>query len=93
MFRWWRNRAERHRLVCADTASMIEAFGDEAYYVARERARSERQSGIVFDANRPAGHWDRVRREIGRRTGRDWLDTATRYMVDREREVSSSGRG
>lgn len=93
MFRWWRDRAERRRLVAADAAALIESFGDHAYYIARERARSERKSGIVFDANRAAGHWDRVRREIGRRTRRDGLDTATRYLVEREREERVSGRG
>jgi hypothetical protein len=44
------------------------------------RAREERL-GHVIDGNRPLGHWDRVRREIARRTGRQArADTATRYL-------------
>lgn len=80
MFKWWKLRAERRRHEASDASALIAAFGAQAYYVARERAREEQQHGKVLDANRAAGHWDRVRREIGRRTGRDQLDTATRYL-------------
>lgn len=79
MFKWWKLRTERICHVASDASALIAAFGEQAYFVARERAREERQSGKVLDANRAAGHWDRVRREIGNRTGRDQLDTATRY--------------
>lgn len=64
----------------ADAAAMIESFGDGAYEQARSRAREERL-GAVIDVNRPRGHWDRVRREIARLTGRgSRADTATRYL-------------
>jgi hypothetical protein len=35
----------------------------------------------MIDANRPPSHWDKVRSEIARRTGRIvGVDTATRYL-------------
>lgn len=45
------------------------AFGGGTYEQARTRARAQRL-GQVIEANRPRGHWDRVRRAIARRTGR-----------------------
>jgi hypothetical protein len=66
-------------LVASDVNSLLRSFGDSAYDEARTRAR-EARLGKVFDGNRPNGHWDKVRREIARRTGRQvGLDTATRY--------------
>jgi len=44
------------------------------------RARDERLAQVI-DANRLRGHWDKVRREIAGRTGRQiGVDTATRYF-------------
>ena len=69
-------------LVAEDAAALIAACGEGAYQEARSRAREERL-GTVIDANRPPGHWDRVRREIARMTGRQTgPDTATRYLED-----------
>jgi hypothetical protein len=66
-------------LLESDVNSLLQAFGDSAYDEARTRAR-EARLGKVMDGNRPNGHWDKVRREIARRTGRQvGLDTATRY--------------
>lgn len=66
-------------LVESDVVALIQSFGAAAYDEARTRAH-EARLGKVVDDNRPDGHWDKVRREIGRRTGRQvGLDTATRY--------------
>ncbi len=66
-------------IVESDVTALMQSFGDGAYDEARTRARGARL-GEVVDGNRPDGHWDRVRKEIGRRTGRQiGLDTATRY--------------
>lgn len=66
-------------LLESDVNSLLQAFGNGAYDEARTRAR-EARLGKVVDGNRPDGHWDKVRREIARRTGREvGLDTATRY--------------
>lgn len=67
-------------LVAADAQALIAAHGDDAYEQTRTRGREER-AGSVIDGNRPRGHWDRVRREIARRTGKQTgRDTATRYL-------------
>jgi hypothetical protein len=74
----FRNRSSLN-LVESDVVALIQSFGDAAYDEARTRARDARL-GRVVDGNRPNGHWDKVRREIGRRTGRQGgLGTATRY--------------
>ena len=67
-------------LVIEDAEALLKAFGAAAYEEARTRAR-EARLGQVMDANRPAGHWDEVRRELARRTDRNTkADTATRYL-------------
>lgn len=67
-------------LVAEDAGALIDAFGASAYEQARTRAR-EARLGKMIDANRPRGHWDKVRSEIARRTGRIvGVDTATRYL-------------
>lgn len=63
----------------ADAEALIARFGDGAYWEAREHCGLARR-GVTVDGNRPAAHWDRVRMIIGRKTGRDGLDTATRYL-------------
>jgi hypothetical protein len=80
MFRRWQRYNEAVRQTRRDAATLMIGFGSAAYEEARQRAWEARQ-GQVVDANRPPGHWDRVRAEIGRRTGRrSWVDTATRYL-------------
>lgn len=73
-------RCAPRELVVADAEALIASLGDGAYEEARKRAREQR-IGQVIEANRPDGHWDRVRREIVRRIGRvTHVDTATRYL-------------
>jgi hypothetical protein len=67
-------------LVAEDAAALIAAYGESAYGQARTWARDARL-GRVVDGNRPRGHWDSVRREIARITGRqNSVDTAIRYL-------------
>lgn len=67
-------------LIQRDADALIDAFGPGAYDEARTRARDARL-GRILDGNRPAGHWDKVRMEIARQTGRQvGVDPATRYM-------------
>jgi hypothetical protein len=71
--------AQSRNLVVADADALISAFADRAYDEARTRARDERLAKVI-DANRPRGHWDKVRKEIAKRTGKQiGIDTATRY--------------
>jgi hypothetical protein len=73
---WLKKRHEAAEAAQRDAASLIEQFGIGAYEEARTRARNARKRHPV-DL-----HWDDVRREIARRTGRDTpLDTATRYLT------------
>ena len=68
-------------LVTQDADALMAQYGASAYDEARTRARQERL-GQIIEGNRPAGHWDRVRREIAFRTERHgWVDTATRYTT------------
>ena len=67
-------------LIAQDAAALIAAYGESAYEEARTRAREQRFSAVI-DANRPRDHWDRVRQEIARITGRQaGPDAATRYI-------------
>jgi len=69
-------------LIEADALALIASFGVSAYDEARTRARDARLRRVL-DSNRPSGHWDRVRWEIARRTGRQiGVDTATRYISE-----------
>jgi len=81
MFGWWRRRKELHARVDADATAMIAEFGASAYHVARDRALEQRLHKIV-DAERTPEHWNLVRFEIRKRTGRQDADTATRYLED-----------
>ena len=72
-------RVRRSNQVFADVRVLIERFGLAAYDAARSRARDARLGNII-DGNRQAGHWDRVRAEIARRTQRIHVDTATRHL-------------
>jgi hypothetical protein len=68
-----RDRAQSG-LIVQDADSLMVGFGSSAYEVGL---------GQVRDANRPSGHWDKVRWEIARRTDRTvGVDTSTRYLYD-----------
>jgi hypothetical protein len=68
--------------VAQDADDLLTSFGEQAYEVARTRAR-EARLGDVIDGNRTAGHWDRVRREVARRTGRAvGLDSASKRLAN-----------
>ena len=73
-FRWLNRRQEAFDRVSADAEALIEQFGDDAYGEARKRAIS----ALACKSGDP--HWSKVRREIGRRIGHVYLDTATRYL-------------
>ena len=75
MFSWKSDPAIK-ALVGADVLAMIATYGASAYHVASEKAGDSRRG--ILDLNRPAGHWNNVRREIARRTGRD---SATRKAL------------
>ncbi len=46
---------------------MILSYGDLALDVARRMARAERRHRVT-DVMLPAGHWERVRREVARQS-------------------------
>jgi hypothetical protein len=54
--------------------ALVAQFGDGAYSEARRRAIT----ALACKSGDP--HWSKVRREIGRRIGHTYLDTATRYL-------------
>lgn len=83
MIGWWKRRKAARRQIEADALDLIDRFGGNAYEVAR-RAPEFRKGIADFDLpQRPEGHWDRVRSEIAKRTGRrNRVDTATRYLLD-----------
>lgn len=86
MRRWLRARktakAVRAALVEADAQDLIARFGEDAYHVARDRARDAR-TGATVDGNRPARHWAVVKLRIAELTGKEvGLDTATRYLQE-----------
>jgi hypothetical protein len=56
-------RAAYRALIEADAQALIERFGEQAYSEARFRQHG---APDVFDANRPAGHWERVKEAIRR---------------------------
>jgi hypothetical protein len=56
-----RRRVAYRALIEADATALIERFGELAYSEARFRQHDE-----VVDANRPAGHWERVKEAIRR---------------------------
>lgn len=63
--RAWR---ERRRLARLDADRLMEEFGHAAYEVAWTMAQ-DIANGTLIDS-RPAGHWDRVRNIIAKRTYR-----------------------
>jgi len=83
IFAWMRRYRQIRALASADADALIARYGEAAYANARERAHQAR-FGKIVDGNRPAEHWDRVRQIIGRKTNKEHLDTATRYLDDPE---------
>lgn len=81
MLSWLKQRKMWAKLAEEDAATLMAGFGDCAYDEARKRA-SEADCDTILDGNRPAGHWNRVKRTIAKKTGRDGLDTATRYLLE-----------
>ena len=61
MIGWFRRRAECRALIEADAKALIEQFGEEACSEARFR---QHDAPDVVDANRPVGHWERVKEAI-----------------------------
>lgn len=83
MLGWWKRRKEARRQIEADAQSLIDRLGPQAYYEAfhlHELQKAGADEGDVPE--RPQGHWERVAYEIGKRTGHDHVDTATRYLGD-----------
>lgn len=67
---WFGGRVQRRNIV-TDADALQSALGVYAYELARRRAHEAREAHE---------HWNAVRREIGRREGRSFLDTATRML-------------
>ena len=63
MFRWYRSRLARHELAIADARKLMLRYGVRAHQEAEFRV-SQMRSNAVLDANRPACHWEHVRRLI-----------------------------
>jgi hypothetical protein len=61
MLNWLRHRATHRALIESDAKALIERFGEQAYSEARFR---QHDAPEVVDANRPAGHWERVKEAI-----------------------------
>ena len=76
LVRWLKWRREAFARVSADAEILIAQFGDGAYGEARMRAVCALKRK-PFDP-----HWGKVRRLIGKRTRRVFLDTATRYLEE-----------
>ena len=74
IFRWLKRRQDASGRVSSDAEALIALFGDGAYGAARKRARD----ALSRQSRDP--HWAKVRREIGKRTGRVYVDTVTRYL-------------
>jgi hypothetical protein len=68
VFRYWKNWHERRRLARLDADRLMDEYGAAAYEVAWTLAQDV-DSGTLIES-RPAGHWDRVRNIIARRTYR-----------------------
>lgn len=79
----WLSKVLAARAVARDDAARLARdHGDDAFRLARTRAR-EARLGTPIDADRDARHWDRVRRLLGRQLPRSGTDTATRMLDDR----------
>ena len=74
MFDWLKRRRDAAKQVLTDADLLMNQLGEDAYAEARQRARNAASNPPI------ELHWSKVRREIGRRTGRRYVDTATRYL-------------
>ncbi len=82
IIRWLKNRRAERALVVSDATAMIERFGDGAYQEARNWVVAALIQNVV-DADRPAGHWARVRAEIRKRNKPPTTaDSATRRLEE-----------
>jgi hypothetical protein len=63
VFRWYRQRLARHELAIADAQKFMLRYGVRAHQEVGFRVAQMRSNGVI-DANRPACHWERVRRLI-----------------------------
>ncbi len=63
MINWLSRRAEYRALIEADAKALIDRFGEQAYSEARFR---QHEAPDIVDANRPVGHWERVKDAIRR---------------------------
>jgi hypothetical protein len=77
IFGWRRQRLAAKAAIEADALALMRKSGDDAYFVAWYRALATRRRQMAA-VSRDPGHWERVHSEIGRRTGRSAIDTATR---------------
>ena len=61
---WLEQRRFKRHGVRDDALALMKEYAGRAYEEARRRARVERFDGTLSD--RPAGHWEKVRVEVGR---------------------------
>jgi len=91
MFDWFRRRRLAARLAQADAAALVRDHGAEAYHEARRRERDVVLPDGTTHAGRTPTHWRRVALIVARRTGHKvGLDTATRMLMDRGRELDGA---
>uniref|UniRef100_E6VQ25 Uncharacterized protein n=1 Tax=Rhodopseudomonas palustris (strain DX-1) TaxID=652103 RepID=E6VQ25_RHOPX len=79
LFDWLKRRRAAWELAEADADALMEGYGDAVFDEVRRRVREE-DDIKVLDGNRGRGHWQRVGTIIWKRTGRNGLDTATKYL-------------
>ena len=90
MLDWLRRRRLAARLAQADADALIREHGAEAYSEARRRERDVVLPNGTTHAGRTSAHWRRVALVVAKRTGRRvGLDTATRMLMDRGREMKT----
>ena len=73
---WLNDRRVYRRLLDNEADDVIREHGERAYSALREGAREARKRGDF----QSAGHLGKVLREVGKRSGRDWVDKGTRYL-------------
>jgi hypothetical protein len=69
--KWWKERRLFREQVREEAIRLIELLGGSAYHHARTLQKQAGPAGQFYSA---------VRREIGRQTGREGVDTGTRYF-------------
>ena len=87
MFVWFR---KRHEIISAEADEFMEAYGNGAYWKAREVARDARRAGD----HRIDRFYSAVAKEIAKRTDFEiGCDTATRYLEDDKQASYDPGPG